>query len=135
MQWLFDIVEEMMEAAGFLKAAYIDRGTHPASDFVLGDLVVDGVFHDLDLSSIVPVGAKGVNIHIPAKSTVITDVFYLKPKSHPVTFASCTIRPQIANHITCIRRAFAIDSDRIMEYRFTGVGWNYIRLTVKGWWL
>lgn len=135
MQWLFDIIEEKMEAAGFIKNSYVDRGDHDVSDWVLSDFIVDGAEHDIDLSEHIPAKAKAANLHVVASTTVITDTFYLRPASHPATFGACTMRPQVASHTYCVRRAFGHDADGIYTYRFTGTGWLALKINVKGWWL
>jgi len=131
MQWLIDLI---IEAIG-IPPTYITRGPHAASDWDLNDLIVDGADHDLDMSALVPAGASAVNLHIVGTTNTIADIFYLRPKSVPVIFGSCTLRPQVAAHAYCVRRAWAVDADRIMTYKFSGVGWTYWKLNVKGWWL
>lgn len=135
MQWLIDLVAQRVIDTIGIPPTYVDRGEHSGHDWLLGDLTVDGSWHDIDMSLLVPAGAKGVNLHSVCVTSVITDIFYLKPKSHGTVFGSCTLRPQVINHSFCVRRAFAIDSDRVMEYRFIGSGFSLFQMSVKGWWL
>lgn len=135
MQWLIDLIaEKVIETIG-VPPCYIDRGDHGPIDWDITSMIVDGADHDLDMSSIIPAGATAVNLHLVGASTTITDIFLLRPKSHPRVFGSCTIRPQIAGHDFGERRVVGVDPDRIMTYKFTGVGWTNLKINVKGWWL
>lgn len=133
MQWLIDIIKEWADARFVQKPAYVDRGHHPAHDFTFGDFTVDNAWHNLDLSGLVPENAKGVNLHCVGSSTNAGEIIYVKPPSHTATFASCSLRSQVAGVHNCFRRFFALDSNRILEYRITGDGWTNIQMSVKAW--
>lgn len=130
MQWLIDLV---IAAIG-IPPCYVDRGIHDGSDYTLADFVVDGGWHDIDMSEYIGEGATCVNFHLVGNSNVITDVFYFRRKSHTMTFGSCTVRPQIAGHHFGERRPVGCDANRIFSYRFLGAGWVSLKFNIKGWW-
>jgi uncharacterized protein YutD len=125
MQWLFNIIEEKMEAAGFLKTGYVARGDHSTYDFLIGDFTIDNQWYDLDLSGIVPANAQAVHLHFIGQSNTIEVVARLRAKYETYTKARCVLRPQVAG----------IRTDGLLNYQITVGDWTDLKLTVRGWWL
>lgn len=134
MQWLIDIVLAAMKAWYADYGGFHDRGPHDSFDYSLGDLTVDNAFHELDLSSIVPDGAKGIVLHLKASSTDITKLARMRRAGDPETLTRCVIRPQVANIEITVHVIIPVDSTRKIDYMLRADGWVTFIITVKGWW-
>ncbi len=113
---------------------YNDRGDPVSSDFTETDLTLDGNWNDLNLSSIVPAGAKCINLH-----TDIEDShkghgleFRKNGNSNSAVHTSC-LAPANNAEMHCVS-PIACDSSRIIEYRSI-VSADSITITVNGWWI
>lgn len=135
MQWLIDIIKAWIEAQGYLTTSFVDRGDHAVHDFTTGDFIVDGDWHDLDLSSIVAENAKGVAFRIRIKTSVIGMTAEFRTKGNIKSFNMGGINTVVAdvNHVgDCI---IPLKTDRKIEYSLFGTGLQALYLNVKGWWL
>lgn len=128
MQWLIDLVIEYLHIHGL--AVY--RGNIAAVDFAIGDFTLDGAWHTLDLSSIVPANATVVHLLVSFKSSVTNDSFWIgrapqagNPNRSIVRTAGAFIT--VSPDITCYP-----DANRHLEY--TGsVSTTVLNMVVKGW--
>lgn len=113
---------------------YHYRGDVSGFDFSIGDLTLDGAWHDLDLSNIVPDGTKAVELWFRAADDIINSTFDLvrNGDTNKINRASAMI--QVANVYTHHNLIVACDSGRIVEYRATNTTWLEISIIVKGWW-
>jgi len=124
----------MREAMKGLVQMYVDRGDPSAYDYDKTDLTIDGVWNDLDLSSIVPAGAKAVLIagHVEAASIGYTIKFRRKANTNEVNHAEMqTLRAGALRHRSAI---VCLDTDRNIEYKADNQTWTTLSLTVRGWW-
>ncbi|MCK5616725.1 hypothetical protein KAR91_83460 [Candidatus Pacearchaeota archaeon] len=135
MQWLIDIVQEWIVAEGYIKTSFVDRGVAGDYDFDKGDLTEDGNWHNLDLSSIVPAGAKAVLIRGVVEDNLIGIEFLLRSHETPSTHNVSAILTQVAFVGMALDMIVHLDSNRIVEYKATNTIWSEIGLTVGGWWL
>lgn len=116
---------------------YVDRGDPSAVDFSIGDFTKDGVYHDLDLSSIVPAEAAGKRVHVTValrKSVDGGSSFALRENgnSNSINFAGADCND--ANKTTYHDLWVICDSNRIIEYVATNIAtWTTMNLTVRGW--
>jgi hypothetical protein len=117
---------------------YVERqqsapGTY---DFSIGDFTIDGLWHTLDLSAIVPAGASGVYLHIKsACTTVTTETLYLRQTGSAQSIATCRIRPQVNGLAITFTPVVGVDSTRRIDYKALTGSWSDLRLTVAGWWI
>lgn len=134
MQWLIDLVIEYLRNNGLLLPAYIDRGDPAAFDFVKIDFTRDGAWHDLDLSSIVPAGAKAVNIRLEYNEFLASKHMQFRKNGNSnsknvLIFKTSTVLG--TRHNSGI---VACDDDRIIEYKAdASATWMTLNLTVLGW--
>lgn len=146
MQWLFDIIEEMMEAAGFalqswvqaqgyLTTGYIDRGPSLLNDWDENDLTQDGLWHTLDMSAVIPAGAKAVNLHYRGLDANVGRILFMRPAGDTTIVGTCFVRNQVANVAVGGWAATSISSDRKVEYKSLAPGYTTINFKVRGWWL
>lgn len=116
-------------------SVYVDRGNPSADDFTAVSFTTDGNWHDLNLSSIVPAGAKAVAFVLQIKNTATDKSFTLRKKSNTNGYNIATAASYIANVGLAYDLMIGCDTDRIIQYNATNSTWTYILLTVKGWWL
>jgi hypothetical protein len=120
---------------GAAGGTFVDRGDPAAVDFNAGSLTEDSAWHDLDLSSIVPVGAKAVLLRVGiAHGESIAKTFYIRENGNSNMGNVFTILTNVVGtwiYGDCI---VALDSNRKAEYKFDSGGTWYSAVTVGGWW-
>lgn len=113
---------------------FIDRGDPANMDFATASFTKDWTWRDLDLSAIVPAGAKAVVVRVKGQSTVNWGSFYLR-KNGNVNFAVTSgLVCVIANAPFHVHMTVAIDANRKIEYIAENVTWTTLDLVVMGWW-
>jgi len=146
MQWLIDIIKEYIatlkfttllevEAQGYIKTSYVDRGDYPDWDFTYFNFVKDGQFHDLDLSTIVPAGAKAVHMLVWFKSSSVQKNVWFRKKGNVAAFNMAMSYTQIADFNITNDIIVCLDSNRKIQYNMSSSGVSEIRVIVRGWWL
>jgi len=135
MQWLIDIIKDWIVAEGYLKSSYIDRGDPFITDFEAGDLTTDGQWHDLDLSAIVPAGAKAVVFRVYVMNTTAMSDFRMRKNGNSNAKNTSELYTQVGNIVYTADMIVSPDTNRIIEYTAFLFGWTTLSLTIKGWWL
>ncbi|GAI39796.1 unnamed protein product, partial [marine sediment metagenome] len=95
---------------------------------------IDGAWHDMDLSAIVPAKAKAVFIigHLQGAAVSWAIMFRKKGNVNEVVHGGMeTIRANIERHRSSI---VALDDDRKIQYKVDDENWDTLDLAVKGWW-
>ena len=113
---------------------FVDRGDPASYDFVKTDLTIDGAWHDLDLSAIVPAGAAAVHImgHVEGANVNWNIIFRKKGNTNEINHgAFSTLRAGVERHRSSIT---AIDVNRVIQYKADNVAWTTLDLVVRGWW-
>ena len=125
------LVEKAIGALGF--SSYVDRGDPVVSDFTKADITSDGVWHALDLSGIVPAGAKVVELSITLNNGAVGTYLMLRKNGNVGT--GNILRQWIqTKDINIGMRGFTpLDADRNIEYWASDVVWTSIYITVTGW--
>lgn len=124
-------VKTRLDALG---EGYTDRGDPSAYDFVVGDLTTDGTWRDLDLSAIVPAGAKAINLHVWIKDNLINSSLVVRKKGYTNWPNKLGGKTQTANQDFYINGTVACDTDRKISYSATNTTWTTISICVMGWW-
>ena len=114
--------------------AFTDRGDASAWDFDQDDLTEDATWRDLDLSSIVPAGAKTVLLLVIVKDDAVGSVFYIRENGNSNEYNKSGIKTMVVNESNMQDFIVACDSDRKVEYYATNTTWTAIAIAVKGWW-
>lgn len=117
-----------------LCTSFVDRGDPAAYDWDLTDLTIDGAWHDLDLSGIVPAGAKSVLLSLYVKATAINKSLTLRKNGNVNTVNSAGIIPPVANVFYRNDSTVACDTDRKIEYAGSAGFFNAIYISVRNWW-
>jgi len=128
--------DKSLDSSVYLTTGYVDRGSVSSADFTQAGLTADGNYHDLDLSSIVPAGAKAVLLQIQHTNTSIGNSIIISPKGYATGSVGnrSYINTLVANLTIGLDVISRLDSNRITTYRFTTTG-NTTNIVVKGWWI
>lgn len=116
-------------------SGYVDRGDATAWDVELGDLTTDGTWRDLDLSSIVPEGARAICFRILINDDATNSRFAIRENGNSNVYNSLYTRTQVANLNNDIDGMISCDSNRVVEYWATNTTWTTISVLVKGWFI
>jgi len=110
-----------------------DRGDPKAADYAIGDFTVDNTWRDLDLSSLVPAGARAVLLRVDIRDAATSKVFAIREKGNGEAINIAQFSTQVAN-ITVAGDLIAIcDQDRVVQYKISA-GMDISNVTVGGWW-
>lgn len=124
----------MREAMKGLVEMYIDRGDPAAYDYVKTDLVLNGTWQDLDLSLLVPAGAKAILLcsHIEGNAVDWRINFRKKGNTNEINHCGMdTLRANVERHRTSI---VACDANRVIQYNADNQAWTTLDLAIRGWW-
>jgi len=134
MQWLIDIMLELMWQSIYARGIFIHRGDPNAIDFNAASFTTDGAWHTLDLSAIVPQYAKGVCLSVLLKGNLVAKGFWFARNGQAFGRNAFRGLTQIANQVIALDGVVAVDTDRKIQYLFHNITWLQIDVTVKGWW-
>ena len=135
MQWLIDIVYDAVMAQLAAAGIFANRGDPAAADWTQLTLSQDGAWHTLDLSAIVPAGAKAVLFAASISSPLPSRILQLRRHGNANTLAVSKIETQVAGVTRSRDLICPVDSDRKADYYVSSPVWIAISLTVKGWWI
>lgn len=131
MQWLINIISELFTN----RHRYFDRGDPAVADFVIGDLILDNTWRDLDLSAIVPSGAVAVNIKLNIRANRINRFFGVRPNGNVNVWNTVALWTQVADQQLGGVYVLGVNSDRKIEYRAPAAFFDLINILICGWWL
>ena len=124
----------MREAMKGLIEMFVDRGDPAAYDKIKTGLTIDGAWHDWDLSSIVPAGAKAVLLRGEIEGNTIYWRIFFREKGNTNEINACAMETIRANIPRCRSMICAVDSNRILQYKADNQAWTTLNLVVRGWW-
>lgn len=113
---------------------YTDRGDPAAYDYTKEGLTIDGAWHDLDLSAIVPVCAKAVLLKTLLRSAGVGDKIRYRLKGNINEINVCGCEALRANVDRTRLGITSIDTNRVMQYNADNVAWTTLSIVVRGWW-
>ena len=114
---------------------FVDRGDPAGYDWVVGSLTTNGTWHDLDCSSIVPVGAKAILFQATIKDDLEGQALYLRKNGNSNSANTSKIETQVGNLNNTANLISFCDSDRKIEYQAANTTWSVINIVIKGWWV
>lgn len=126
-----------LDVTGNIQASegvYEDRGDPAAYDFDEGDLTTDGTWRDLDLSGIVPAGAKTVQLFVIVIDDTVGRNFQFRKNGNSNEYNHTVARSYVANVASYCDMTVSCDTDRKIEYKASNVAWSGIGIVVRGWW-
>lgn len=113
---------------------YVDRGDPSAFDFTQATLTINAAWHDLDLSSIVPAGAKAVHLAVWVNDNATYQECHIRSKGNVNEISVLTARTQVANIDSSIEGIVAVGATRVVQY-LVDTGTNFVLILVKGWFI
>jgi len=113
---------------------YVDRGDPAAVDYEKEDLTIDGAWHELDLSAIVPAGAKAVLFASRCEGNAVNWKICIRKKGNTNTVNQACLETIRANVTRYRTGTVAVDVNRKVEYNADNQAWTTLSLTVRGWW-
>lgn len=117
----------------YVTGTIVDRGDPAALDFVVGDLTTDGTYRDIDLTGIVPRGAKIVRLRVKIEDDAAGRIFFLRKNGNSNTHNVYVVRTQVANVANDANFLIPMDSGEVIEYFASNTTWTTIDLVVTGW--
>jgi len=93
----------------------------------------DGSWHELNLSSIVPAGAKAVLMCLYVEDDAVDSFIYFGRLGNSNRINLSRVHTQVANQGITADVIVPCDSDRKIEYYGKNVAFVYIQICVKGW--
>ena len=112
---------------------YIDRGDPAGWDFQVSDLTTNGAWHDLDLSAIVPAGAKQVHISAYIQDDASTTSLSFRKKGNTQVINVLSGYVPAANTVAKFEGFVTLNAARIIEYMATNQTWSGIYIAIRGW--
>jgi len=145
MQWLIDIVleavaalgyatETWVEDKGYLTSTYVHRGDPDDYDVVEGDMVDDNNWHELDLSAIVPEGAKAVHLVVMTMFGAVGRGLFLRNTSQIQPYNAAYCISTVGSVLQYFDITQSLDVNRKIDYKIEPTN-IFILITVRGWWL
>lgn len=111
---------------------YVDRGDPSAVDFATAAFTCDNTWRDLDLSSVVPAGAKAVLLRVAVTDATVTTYFRVRKNGNTNALANPTIRVQVADVTIEGEFLVACDTNRVIEY-LGSAAFDDIAIVILGW--
>lgn len=112
---------------------FVDRGDPDAYDFLTGDFIKDGNWHDLDLSGIISPGTKMVIIRIGINVTSLTAFLYLRKNGTVNLYNEAICKTDVVGQSQYFDVHVAVDANGIIEYRCTTANISALNFIVRGW--
>ena len=132
-----DDVRETETITEISTGQFVDRGNATNEDFEEGVLTTNGTWIELDLSAIVPSGAKAVLIYNRILDGSTNQIFGMKTAGNASNFNVSNLTTNVANLNMEGDKIIPMPSDdsRKIEYRGSNTVFTAIDITVKGWWI
>lgn len=111
---------------------YVDRGDPSTYDFTKEDFITDLQWHDLDLSNIIPKGAKLVHMRVRLASFSLAGLQFRKRGNFNLINTS-TMKIQVANIYYYEDFFISCDLNRKIQYLASDVLWTNLDMTIRGW--
>jgi hypothetical protein len=113
-------------------AVSADRGDPSGYDFT--SFTQDGKWHDLDLSSIVPVGYRFVLLRCTFRAAAAGNFFIMRKKGNKYTQNAAYYRAPLATTYLSVDLLVACDADRKVQYMTQSGYFTSINLCVAAYW-
>ncbi len=113
---------------------FVDRGDPANFDFVTVDFTQDNAWHELDLSSIITLGAKLILFDFDYRNVAANRHIELRKNGQTNNKNHTEIHTRVAAQDDHAMLVVAPDLNRVIQYKVATAGWASINATVRGWW-
>jgi len=131
MQWLIDLI---IESIG-VPPVFIDRGDYVLNDFENGDFTIDGNWHELDLSGIIPEGTSAVVIRCGFHCDFVSWMFKVRKAGTTSLLRTSVGIQNVAGVKNSPNPTIGVSSSRKIEYNFEPAANLAVGILVRGWFL
>ena len=111
-----------------------NRGDPSSVDFAVGDLLTDGNWNDLNLSSIVSAGARAVLLKVAVQDNAVGSAIQFRRNGNSNIIAGGDVDTQVTNVLIRQMLTIPCDTNRVIEYLTSNLTFTTINITVIGWW-
>lgn len=111
---------------------YVDRGSVISWDYLTASFTQNNAWHNLDLSSKIPIGSKLVLLHILFRGTVIGNYFYFQNPDYPTGVNISAVQVQTVNVYEEGDRWIAPNALRLIAY-ISKAPTNTMSVCIRGW--
>ncbi|MBA7611857.1 hypothetical protein ES703_19088 [subsurface metagenome] len=134
MQWLINLVAERVIATIGIPPTYIDRGDVEFADWNRDDLTIDGAWHELDVSAIVPANASAILFNMWMEDGVVHQFAGLRKSGRVYAWMEWGGWTQVGGAVVQQGIIVPTSPNGKVEY-LVHTGMDWIFFTVRGWWL
>jgi len=113
---------------------YVDRGDPAAYDFGIGDLTVDGAWHDLALTGLITDSARAVLLDTDFQANLANKHINFREKGNSNDFNHSKISTIVAAQDQHDIVIVSPDDAKTVQYNIDTATWDHINMTVRGWW-
>ena len=121
-----------ISGASVVRIELIDRGDPVAVDYNQAGLALDGAWHDLDLSAIVPADASWIYLRCTVTDATINRELAFRKDGNANTMAASKIHTQVANQMTEMSVLVPCSTTRVIEYR-ASAAIAAVGIVILGW--
>lgn len=112
---------------------YVDRGDPASKDFQTGDFIKDALWHDLDVSGILPAGVELAFIRFTGNAGGTASTFMLRPKGMVNSKNIVGFISPKENQGWTADSQIRLPSDRILQYWASSITWTQLDILFSGW--
>lgn len=128
-----DEVDTTDLAGHVVGGAYVDRGDPSAYDLQKAGMVIDGNYHEWDLSSIVPAGAIAVHLEIQFDHAAVGKSVMFRKNGNSNFYNRLAQLSQVADVDIHFDGFVSLDATRKIEYTTSTGTFGNIAIVVRGW--
>ena len=115
---------------------YVPRNSDAAAvDYDVDDFTTDNTWRDLDLSSIVPSGAKAVCVRVQVYDGAAASALRFRKNGNSNDVEIYIIRTQVINVQNDGVAIISLDANRVIEYKGDNLAFSSISFHVMGWFI
>ena len=112
---------------------WVDRGDPADNDFTATKFVTDGNWNPLDLSGILPVGAKSVKFRTTVQDGVAGNKIDFRQRGNSNGFNVSIARVQVPGVDADHDHEVDVNASLMIDYRATNTTWTTIKFVVRKW--
>lgn len=117
-----------------LSPVFTDRGDPTGYDYTQLTLTIDGAWHTLDLSALVPEGATAIILRVQAVNTGAIASIYFRKNGNSNAYNVSRVETQTLTTTALADAIVFCDTARRIQYLIANVGtWASITIVVAGW--
>jgi hypothetical protein len=113
---------------------YVNRGSTNNYDFLKTDLTIDGLEHTIDMSGLIPAGAKAVQLAVVYDNNTVGQYFSLQTATGILEKNKIFFPVHVASQAHWLEDLLALPTDRILYYYASNAGtWGSLSIVIRGW--